>query len=49
MTAVLAVRDRAFLNQVWEGPANLPDLAEIRRPQSWIDRMEGHQAREQVS
>jgi len=49
VTAVLAVRDRAFLNQVWEGPANLPDLAEIRRPQSWIDRMEGHQAMEQVS
>jgi coenzyme F420 biosynthesis associated uncharacterized protein len=49
VTAVLAVRDRAFLNQVWEGPDKLPDLAEIRHPQSWIDRMEGHRAKEQVS
>jgi uncharacterized protein (DUF2342 family) len=46
---VLAVRDRPFLNQVWEGPDNLPDLTEIRHPQSWIDRMEGHRAKEQVS
>jgi coenzyme F420 biosynthesis associated uncharacterized protein len=49
VTAVLAVRDRPFLNQVWEGPENLPDLAEVRHPQSWIDRMEGHRAKEQVS
>jgi coenzyme F420 biosynthesis associated uncharacterized protein len=49
VTAVLAVRDRPFLNQVWEGPDKLPDLAEIRHPQAWIDRMEGHRAKEQVS
>jgi coenzyme F420 biosynthesis associated uncharacterized protein len=44
VTAVLAVRDRAFLNRVWEGPANLPDLTEIRQPQRWIDRIEGRAA-----
>jgi coenzyme F420 biosynthesis associated uncharacterized protein len=44
---VLAARGRAFLNQVWEGPANLPDLAEIRHPQRWIDRIEGRTTEEQ--
>ncbi|MGZ6372939.1 MAG: zinc-dependent metalloprotease, partial [Candidatus Limnocylindria bacterium] len=49
VTAVLAARDRAFLNQVWEGPANLPDLAEIRHPQRWIDRIEGRKPKGQLS
>jgi coenzyme F420 biosynthesis associated uncharacterized protein len=40
VAAVLAARNRAFLNRVWEGPASLPDLAEIRHPQRWIDRIE---------
>jgi coenzyme F420 biosynthesis associated uncharacterized protein len=40
VTAVIAARDRAFVNRVWEGPANLPSLAEIRDPGSWIARME---------
>ena len=44
VAAVLAARDRAFLNRVWVGPANLPDLAEIRDPQRWIDRIEGRSA-----
>lgn len=44
VAAVLAARDRPFLNRVWEGPANLPDLAEIRQPQRWIDRIEGRAA-----
>ncbi|MEO7334147.1 MAG: zinc-dependent metalloprotease [Gemmatimonadales bacterium] len=39
--AVLAARDRAFLNRVWEGPRQLPDMAEIRRPELWIARIEG--------
>ena len=39
--AVLKARDRAFLNRVWDGPANLPDLDEIRSPARWIDRIEG--------
>lgn len=47
--AILAARDRTFLNRVWEGPASLPDLAEIRHPQRWIDRIEGHRPEGQVS
>jgi putative hydrolase len=47
--AVLAARDRPFLNRVWEGPANLPDLDEIQHPQRWIDRIEGRKAKEQLS
>lgn len=49
VAAILAARDRAFLNRVWEGPATLPDLAEIRHPQRWIDRIEGHRPQERVS
>jgi coenzyme F420 biosynthesis associated uncharacterized protein len=49
VAAVLAVRDRAFLNRVWEGPANLPDLDEIRDPQRWIDRIEDRRAEAQIS
>ena len=49
VVAVLAARDRAFLNRVWEGPANLPDLAEIRNPQRWVDRIEGYRTEERVS
>ena len=37
VVAVLAARDRAFLNQVWEGPANLPDLDRDPRPAA-LDR-----------
>ena len=39
--AVLASRDRAFLNRVWEGPDQLPSLDEIRAPERWIARLEG--------
>ncbi len=49
VTAVLAARDRPFLNQVWEGPPNLPDLDEIRHPQRWIDRIDGHHPKEQLT
>jgi coenzyme F420 biosynthesis associated uncharacterized protein len=49
VTAVLAARDRPFLNQVWQGPANLPDLDEIRHPQRWIDRIEGQKPKEQLT
>jgi uncharacterized protein (DUF2342 family) len=37
---VIASRDRNFMNRVWEGPANLPTLDEIRAPARWIARME---------
>jgi coenzyme F420 biosynthesis associated uncharacterized protein len=49
VTAVLAVRDRGFLNRVWERPATLPSLDEIRSPQRWIDRMEGRKTVEQLT
>jgi coenzyme F420 biosynthesis associated uncharacterized protein len=38
---VITSRDRAFMNRVWEAPANLPTLDEIRAPARWIARMEG--------
>jgi coenzyme F420 biosynthesis associated uncharacterized protein len=41
VVAVIDQRDRAFLNQVWQGPENLPSLDEIRAPERWIERMEG--------
>ncbi|MGH2456968.1 MAG: zinc-dependent metalloprotease, partial [Candidatus Limnocylindria bacterium] len=40
VASVIASRDRAFLNRVWEGPANLPSLGEIRDPAGWIQRIE---------
>jgi coenzyme F420 biosynthesis associated uncharacterized protein len=38
---VTASRDRAFLNQVWQGPEKLPTLDEIKAPARWIARLEG--------
>ena len=38
--AVLARRDRAFLNRVWTGPETLPTLEEIADADRWIARME---------
>jgi coenzyme F420 biosynthesis associated uncharacterized protein len=38
---IITTRDRAFLNQVWEGPDSLPTLDEIRKPARWIARLEG--------
>ncbi len=38
--AVLARRDRAFLQQIWTGPEVLPSMDEIRNPEVWIRRME---------
>jgi coenzyme F420 biosynthesis associated uncharacterized protein len=38
--AVLASRDRVFLNRVWERAEHLPTLDEIRAPATWIARME---------
>jgi putative hydrolase len=37
---VLRLRDRAFLNRVWEGPGRLPSLIEIGAPRSWVERVE---------
>jgi coenzyme F420 biosynthesis associated uncharacterized protein len=37
---VLELRDRPFLNQVWEAPERLPSLEEIRAPDDWVHRIE---------
>ena len=29
----------ALLDRVWEGPANVPGIAEIRNPRDWVSRM----------
>jgi uncharacterized protein (DUF2342 family) len=31
----------ALLARAWEGPENLPSIAEIREPGTWITRMQG--------
>jgi coenzyme F420 biosynthesis associated uncharacterized protein len=38
--AVVAARDIATLNRVWESPEALPDLAELRDHQAWLARIE---------
>jgi coenzyme F420 biosynthesis associated uncharacterized protein len=37
---VIAVRDRHFLNRVWEAAERLPTLDEIRAPDRWVERIE---------
>jgi coenzyme F420 biosynthesis associated uncharacterized protein len=37
---VLELRDRQFLNQVWEAPDRLPTLDEIRAPEDWVRRID---------
>jgi len=39
--AVASRRGMAGLNRVWEGPENLPTLAEVRDPGLWMTRMYG--------
>jgi coenzyme F420 biosynthesis associated uncharacterized protein len=41
--AVIAARDRAFLNRVWESADQLPSLEEIADPERWVARIEGHE------
>ncbi len=41
--AVIAARDRAFLNRVWESAEQLPSLEEIADPERWVARIEGHE------
>jgi coenzyme F420 biosynthesis associated uncharacterized protein len=40
VNAVVAARGIGFAARVWEQPANLPTLDEIRNPTQWIARME---------
>jgi coenzyme F420 biosynthesis associated uncharacterized protein len=46
--AVLAARDRAFLNRVWTGPEQLPSLDEIAAPMRWIERIEAAEGPSEV-
>jgi coenzyme F420 biosynthesis associated uncharacterized protein len=39
--AVVASHGVATLNRVWESPDALPSLAELRRPEAWVERIEG--------
>jgi coenzyme F420 biosynthesis associated uncharacterized protein len=41
---VVAARGITFLNRAWDRPENLPTEEEIRRPPSWITRMEARAA-----
>lgn len=43
VTAVIAARDRAFLNRVWESADRLPSLDEIADPAGWVARIEGEE------
>lgn len=38
--AVVRERDHQFALKVWQGPENLPSLAELRSPKQWIARVE---------
>ena len=37
--SVEAVGGPALLDRVWEGPENVPGIAEIRNPRDWVSRM----------
>ena len=39
VNAVVEAQGIAFMNRVWEGPENLPTLAEIKDPSRWMKRM----------
>jgi coenzyme F420 biosynthesis associated uncharacterized protein len=41
---IVALRGHQFVEKLWEGPQNLPTLEELRRPQSWLDRVESQSA-----
>jgi coenzyme F420 biosynthesis associated uncharacterized protein len=38
---VVAERGVSVANRVWEGPAMLPTMEELRNPSAWIERVEG--------
>jgi coenzyme F420 biosynthesis associated uncharacterized protein len=39
--AVTAAGGLALLNRVWEGPEQMPTMAELREPRRWVDRIRG--------
>ena len=40
VNTVVAARGIEVMNRVWDGPAMLPSLDEIKRPLRWLDRIE---------
>lgn len=40
LNTVVDLKDRAFVQRVWQGPEMLPDLSELRNPTAWIARVE---------
>jgi len=38
---IVAQRGIDFMNRVFDDPAQLPDMREIRQPQRWIERLDG--------
>ena len=40
ITAVVDLRGHGFARRVWDGPRNLPSMAELRKPEQWIARIE---------
>lgn len=36
---IAETRGHDAVKRIWEGPANLPSMAEIREPQQWLDRV----------
>jgi coenzyme F420 biosynthesis associated uncharacterized protein len=37
---IVAERGHAFVRRIWDGPEELPTMAEIRRPEDWLSRMD---------
>lgn len=46
---VTRLRGHDFAQRVWEGPELLPDLAELRQPSSWIDRVDSMPAEDRFA
>ena len=42
--AVEAAGGTELLDRAWEGPEQLPSIAEIRRPEDWIERLQAETA-----
>jgi coenzyme F420 biosynthesis associated uncharacterized protein len=40
INSVCAIRGHDFAKRVWEGPEMLPDMAELRQPETWIERID---------
>lgn len=41
ISEIARVRGHSYANRIWEGPHMLPDMAELRKPDEWIARVDG--------